>query len=68
MDVLAIPICAECEAALFNDEWVLLYCVRCNASQWIYKPLAKRKYEKGQHVMFMTMCPKCYGKEDDEIN
>jgi hypothetical protein len=59
-DFITIPICKECIEALMGDEWVLLYCVHCNSSQWVYKPLSKREYT--EKIVWMTKCPKCEGK------
>ena len=59
IDMLKIPICAECAQALCGDEWVLLYCIYCNRSQWIYRPMAKLQYGKDVHVVWMDICPWC---------
>lgn len=54
---LAIPMCAECVDYLLDDNWVLLYCVECLESQWVYKPLAKLKYEK--NIVLNVGCKNC---------
>ena len=56
---VAIPICQDCIDGLASDEWVLLYCITCNSSQWIFKPLARRRYPDGTHLLWMDRCPKC---------
>ena len=55
---LMIPVCLECVDFLGQNDWVLLYCVVCNASQWVYKPIAKLKYGN-QNIVWMDTCPKC---------
>ena len=59
IDMLKIPICAECAQALCGEEWVLLYCIHCNRSQWVYRPMAKLHYGKDVHVVWMDICPWC---------
>ena len=54
---LRIPICQECENALQGDDWVLMYCIDCNHSQWVCKRLAKHDYP--EKVMWVTFCPYC---------
>jgi hypothetical protein len=61
-DYLTIPICQECLDAINSDEWILLYCLNCNESQWIIKELAKRQYES--NVNLLKSCPKCYKNND----
>ena len=58
-DELIIFICEECVKGLQSVEWTLLYCFNCNASQWIYLPLAKRNKKYYNDVNWMTFCPKC---------
>ena len=59
---LRIPICKECAEALYGDDWVLLYCVGCNNSQWVCKRLSSRVYADGLHIKWVDMCPNCYNK------
>jgi hypothetical protein len=59
-DLLRIPICEECEAALLGDEWILFYCISCNSSQWVLREKAKKDYSKDQNVYFFINCPTCY--------
>lgn len=63
-DLIRIPICAECVASLYSNEWVLFYCVECNSSQWLYKPWAKREYPSETHVIWLPKCPMCVIEED----
>jgi len=56
---IRIPICEECMEALYDGDWVLLYCVICNSSQWIYKPESKLDFKPGVSVVWMDDCPKC---------
>lgn len=65
-ETLAIPICQECVDALSDKEWLLFYCVGCNRSQWLYKPLARRVYGKDEHIIFLAKCPYCYEEEPDK--
>jgi len=60
-DFLTIPICQECKEAIESNEWILLYCLNCNESQWIIKELARHQYSN--NVNFMKYCPKCYKTE-----
>lgn len=59
---LIIPVCSECVTHIGHFEWVLLYCIHCNSSQWIYKPLARRVYKEDESIIWMNDCPKCYNK------
>lgn len=61
--LLTIPICAECAAALYDEEWLLFYCLTCNSSQWLLKNEAKKLYPKWESIIFLTECPMCVGKE-----
>lgn len=56
---LKIPVCAECAEALYNTDWILVYCVYCNRSQWIYRPRAKNDYPKGNIIYWLDVCPHC---------
>ena len=57
---LVIPVCKECIAGLTSDEWTLLYCFDCSASQWIYRPKAKMKYR--HNIIWLRGCPDCGGE------
>jgi hypothetical protein len=54
-----VPVCQECSEALEDENWILCYCIVCHASQWIFRPWAKRKYPAGNLVYWMDQCPKC---------
>lgn len=54
-----IPICEECMEALYNEDWILVYCINCNKSQWIYRPLAKRGHQGGNIIYWLDVCPHC---------
>lgn len=56
---LVIPVCLGCSKYIGHYEWVLLYCVKCNESQWVYKPWAKLTYTES--VVWMNECPRCHG-------
>ncbi len=58
--LLRIPICKECaETLLYDEDWLLFYCLTCNSSQWLIKSKAKKLYPKGESIRFLSMCPKC---------
>jgi len=59
IDTLRIPVCGECAEALCGVDWVLLFCIYCGRSQWVYRPKAKLKYGKDVHVIWMDICPWC---------
>ena len=59
INAIKIPICIECAEALCGSEWILLYCIYCNRSQWIYRPKAKLKYGMDVHVIWLDICPWC---------
>lgn len=64
---LTIPVCEECAEALYGKEWVLLLCLRCSASQWVCRELAKLKYfhkasGKFYHIIGLHGCPDCNGE------
>jgi hypothetical protein len=52
-----IPICKECAEALTSDEWTLIYCLECTASQWIHRPSARLNYR--HHILWVKGCIKC---------
>lgn len=58
---IRIPICQECIDALNSDVWILLYCINCCKSQWIYLPNSKKPYlyKYGEHVKWLKSCPMC---------
>lgn len=56
---LRIPICEECSAALYDVDWILVYCTYCHKSQWINRNLAKKGYPPGNQVYFLDVCPFC---------
>lgn len=61
---LYIPICQECLNGLYDKNWVLIYCLDCLESQWVYKPKAKLDYmnkltEKSHNIIWLKGCPKC---------
>lgn len=57
---LRVPICQECMEALLGDEWILLYCVHCNNSQWVSRKYAKYHYPFWLHIKWMDACPVCH--------
>ena len=61
---LRIPICKECVEALYNNNWILVYCTYCHQSQWIYRPIAKREYPEGNNIYWLYICPHCAVVED----
>ena len=56
-ELLRIPICSECVEGLFNSEWLLVYCVNCNSSQWIFKPESSIKTT--EDMIWLDECPEC---------
>jgi len=58
-DLYRIPICEECTAALYDEEWLLFYCITCNSSQWLLKSKARKLYPKWECVRFLHTCPMC---------
>jgi hypothetical protein len=59
VELLVIPICKECAAALYNEDWLLFYCLTCNSSQWLLKSKAKKLYPKWESIRFLHTCPNC---------
>jgi hypothetical protein len=57
---LQIPICAECLISLFSKFQILLLCVNCASSQWIYRPESKIEWPENQTLFLLKQCPKCY--------
>ena len=56
---LRIPICEECAAALYDEDWILVYCTYCHKSQWIFRPQAKNNYPDGNLIYWLDLCPFC---------
>jgi len=60
---ITIPICEQCVAALCHKDWILLFCLECCESMWIYKPQAKHPYlykNLKDTIMWLHECPNCY--------
>ena len=57
-DELIIPVCLECLDGMNDPDWLLIYCIVCHASQWIYKPLAKFNYGNDKFKL-LDECPIC---------
>jgi len=58
-DLLRIPICVECAEALYDEKWLLFYCLNCNSSQWLLKSKAKKYYPIWESIRFLSECPIC---------
>jgi hypothetical protein len=56
---LRIPTCQECIDGLKDSNWVIIYCVGCNSSQWIYKPTSKLDFPQKMDILWVDLCPKC---------
>jgi len=56
---IRVQICEECAESLKDENWILVYCTYCHKSQWIYRPLAKNQYPKGNLVYWLDVCPHC---------
>lgn len=54
---LRVPICSDCKEGLADSDWVLLYCVTCHNSQWIYKPRSSHIFHT--NVVWLNECPYC---------
>lgn len=67
---IIIPVCKECIEKLKNDDWILLYCVECCNSKWVYKSDSNHKhlYQEGEHIRWMKICPVCYISEYENID
>lgn len=58
--IISIPVCDECVEALYDENWILFYCVNCNESQWLLRSKAKKEYSKDKNVYFFKKCPHCF--------
>lgn len=56
---IRVPVCLECAEAIDNPNWILIYCVYCFKSQWVYRPFAKYHYPAGNLVYWLDCCPFC---------
>ena len=61
---LRIPICEECAEALYDPDWILMYCINCNKSQWLYRTKAKLQHPEGNGIYYFDVCPFCAEVED----
>ena len=55
---LRIPICQDCMDGLSDPKWFLVYCISCNESQWIYRPLCYKPLPD-EHIQWLDECPNC---------
>lgn len=62
-DVLRIPICEECIEGLYDEDWLLFYCLTCNSSQWLIKSKAKKYYPAWESIRFLVECPICTNRK-----
>ena len=62
-DMLRIPVCEDCIRGLYDENEVLLYCIQCNHSQWVWKPTSKINYNT--NVVWLDSCPKCLKEDED---
>lgn len=65
IDTLRIPICSECVEALYDEDWLLFYCLTCTSSQWLLKSKAKKYYPKWESIRFLSQCPTCVEEYKD---
>ena len=56
---IRIPVCRECAEALYDQMWILVYCIYCHKSQWINRALAKKEYPDGNLIYWLDTCPHC---------
>jgi len=66
-DNFTIPVCQECLDGFIDPKWLLIYCLKCMASQWLYKPFAKLQYfnrstGKMYSGIILDGCPECSDK------
>jgi len=59
IDMLRVPVCAECANALYDEDWLLFYCLTCDSSQWLLKSKARKLYPKWESIRFLSTCPNC---------
>lgn len=64
--LVMIPICQECEDALLDPNWILLYCLGCGESAWMYRPYARKEYDYHTNVLWFKKCPHCIGETPEE--
>lgn len=62
---LRIPICQECLDGLNSGVWVVIYCITCNNSQWVYKPTSRLNFENGKQIIWLDECVKCTENKKD---
>ncbi len=64
---LTIPVCQECLDGINDPNWILIFCLNCIASQWIYKSKAKLNYRQrdldySYKGIILNGCSKCTNK------
>ena len=64
---LVLPVCEQCSDGLTDPKWLLILCLNCISSQWIYKPESKLSYinkdlEHPYQGIILNGCPKCTKK------
>lgn len=65
--IIQIPACAECIASLFSEFQILLLCLNCISSKWIFRPDSKLEFPEDKSLFLLTQCPNCY-TEEREVN
>lgn len=59
---LHIGLCQECLESLIGGEWVIIYCITCNASRWVHKPSQRKVQFRDSTIVLLDGCPNCTGK------
>jgi len=62
---IRIPICEECINGLLSGEWLLVYCITCHSSQWIYKSESRLDFKEGLNLLWLDECPACESKQKE---
>jgi hypothetical protein len=57
---IQIPICSSCLVSLYSEFQLLLICINCISSQWVFKPESNLRFKDSTKIVFLTSCPKCY--------
>ena len=63
--IIQLPICSECVVSLHSEYQLLILCINCISSQWVFKPDSKLKYNEDTNIIYLTKCPKCYSPGDE---
>ena len=66
-DHLVFTACEYCIESMYDPEWVLLVCISCGQTRWVWRKYSRLQYinvetKQPYDIILMEGCPDCAGK------